>query len=76
MIANIQAVDAGMKGINITVEINDKDVIVTTPYEKIYIPKKEFDKLYLSEKKPEVKAEVKIEEPPVDKWARKEKNNA
>lgn len=76
MIANIRAVDAGMKDINITVEINGKDVVVTTPYEKIFIPMKEFEDVYrawFTEKK----AEVKVEEPPVvEKWARKEKNNA
>jgi len=70
MIANIRAVDAGFKDINITVEINEKDVVVTTPYEKIFIPRKEFEKLYLVEK------EVKVEEPPAKEWARKEKTNA
>jgi hypothetical protein len=36
----IRAVDAGMKEMDIILEINGKDVIVTTPYEKIAIPQK------------------------------------
>jgi hypothetical protein len=75
MIDTIRATDAGMKDMNVTVEINGKDIIVSTPYEKIFIPQKEFEKLWAAYQKAEVKVEVKVEEPPVEKWARKEKRN-
>jgi hypothetical protein len=69
----IRAVDAGMKDVDIIVEINDKDVVVTTPFEKIFIPRKEFEKLMSAEKK-EVKVEPVVEE--VEKPWRKDKHNA
>jgi hypothetical protein len=69
----IRAVDAGMKEMDIILEINGRDVIVTTPYEKIAIPQKEFEKLmaaFLKEKK----AEAKVEEVVEKQWTRKDRN--
>lgn len=70
----LRAVDAGGKDMNITVEVNGKDVIVFTAVEKIAIPQAELTrmiKLFIGKAFDEV-----VFEPPAEKQWRKDKHNA